>query len=164
MAERFEFGGGKALPEEMTGPVMPIPSEARWKASEERRIAGVRRRRKGLPEDGKSEVGGAARATTMFDQVMAAIDFDLCTNSFFAVCNTTPSSICGTKQQTHSGRSGSWRIPGVYFSGAKTEARFSPPGMLPTANASYGLYMYWALSMCKKRAQIVSVFRLFTCF
>lgn len=76
LAERFEFGGGKALPEEMTGPVMPIPSEARWKASEERRIAGALRRRKGLP-DMDDECGGAVGgdkgsalpATTMFDQV-----------------------------------------------------------------------------------------------
>lgn len=75
LAEKFEFGGGKALPEEMTGPVMPIPSEARWKAWEKRRIAGVMRRRKGLPEEdqstaGGSNSGGGVPATTMFDQVI----------------------------------------------------------------------------------------------
>lgn len=92
MAEKFEFGGGKALPEEMTGPVMPIPSEERWKASEKRRIAGVmRRRRGGLPEeddartaDGEGGRGGAAvaaPATTMFDQVTCNFDRRL-PNSF----------------------------------------------------------------------------------
>jgi len=76
LAEKFEFGGGKALPEEMTGPVMPIPSEARWKASEERRVAQVMRRRKGLPEDNEDSGGGGGGgggekpAKTMFDQVM----------------------------------------------------------------------------------------------
>lgn len=78
LAERFEYGGGKALPEEMTGPVIPIPSEARWKASEKKRIAGVMRRRKGLPDgdddDGDEGRGGsgdgALPATTMFDQVI----------------------------------------------------------------------------------------------
>ncbi|CAM9607592.1 unnamed protein product [Ectocarpus sp. 4 AP-2014] len=81
LAERFEFGGGKALPEEMTGPVMPIPSEARWKASEERRIARALRRRKGLPDmndEGGGGVGGdkgsALPATTMFDQVASEIE------------------------------------------------------------------------------------------
>lgn len=81
LAEKFEFGGGKALPDEMTGPVMPIPSEARWKASEAKRVAAVVRRRKGLPDDnhddfaepggggGGGEERGCAPATTMFDQV-----------------------------------------------------------------------------------------------
>lgn len=76
MAEKFEFGGGKALPDEMTGPVMAIPSEARWKASEAKRIAAVVRRRKGLPDndDGFAEPGGGGGgdctpAATMFDQV-----------------------------------------------------------------------------------------------
>lgn len=81
LAEKFEFGGGKALPEEMTGPVMPIPSEERWKAAEKRRISGVMRRRRGLPEDDEDECaasmeggrGGAVPATTMFDQVPAAL-------------------------------------------------------------------------------------------
>ena len=57
--------------------MMPIPSEERWKASEKRRIAGVMRRRKGLPEeDGSRTAGegdgraGAVPATTMFDQVI----------------------------------------------------------------------------------------------
>lgn len=54
---------------------MPIPSEARWKAAEEKRIAGAMRRRKGLPEDDEGSDGGGDRgggqhpATTMFDQV-----------------------------------------------------------------------------------------------
>ncbi|CAM9838306.1 unnamed protein product, partial [Hapterophycus canaliculatus] len=84
LAEKFEFGGGKALPEEMTGPVMPIPSEARWKAAEEKRIAGVIRRRNGLPdiddgdlysgEGGGPARGGASAATTMFDQVANEIE------------------------------------------------------------------------------------------
>lgn len=77
LAEKFEYGGGKALPEEMTGPVMPIPSEARWKAAEEKRIDGVMRRRKGLPDvddddgggGGTDSGGGHGGATTMFDQV-----------------------------------------------------------------------------------------------
>ncbi|CAN0102108.1 unnamed protein product [Laminaria digitata] len=80
LAEKFEFGGGKALPDEMTGPVMPIPSEARWKASEAERVAAVVRRRKGLPDadDGLAEPAGGggggggtgcSPATTMFDQV-----------------------------------------------------------------------------------------------
>eukprot|EP00903_Cladosiphon_okamuranus_P006108 g6017.t1 len=82
LAEKFEFGGGKALPEEMTGPVMPIPSEERWKAAEKRRVAGVMRRRKGLPEDEEDEraaskdgrLGGAVPATNMFDQVANEIE------------------------------------------------------------------------------------------
>ncbi|CAM9820255.1 unnamed protein product [Scytosiphon promiscuus] len=84
LAEKFEFGGGKALPAEMTGPVMPIPSEARWKAAEEKRIAGVIRRRKGLPDtDDHDAFGGegnggksgrASVATTMFDQVANEIE------------------------------------------------------------------------------------------
>ena len=67
----------------MTGPVMPIPSEARWKSSEAKRVAAVVRRRKGLPDDDDidfaepSDGGGGAgkdgtlTATTMFDQVCA---------------------------------------------------------------------------------------------
>lgn len=79
LAEKFEFGGGKALPEEMTGPIMPIPSEVRWKASEARRIAETMRRRKGLPdnfvEGGGGEGSGkySSQATTMFDQVQKAL-------------------------------------------------------------------------------------------
>lgn len=60
----------------MTGPVIPIPSESRWKASESKRVASVMRRRKGLPDnsvDAADEGGGnkkcAKPATTMFDQV-----------------------------------------------------------------------------------------------
>ncbi|CAM9874501.1 unnamed protein product [Pylaiella littoralis] len=86
LAEKFEYGGGKALPEQIAGPVMPIPSEARWKASEKRRIAGAMRRRKTLPdgEDGGDDnsssgggsggSGGALPATNMFDQVANEIE------------------------------------------------------------------------------------------
>lgn len=81
LAEKFEYGGGKALPEEMTFPAMAIPSEERWKASEAERVARVLRRRKGLHgivdreigEENAAEPGptkNAAPPTNMFDQVI----------------------------------------------------------------------------------------------
>lgn len=79
MAEKFEFGGGKALPEEMTCPAMPIPSEERWKKSEAWRVANAMRRRKGIPakdveyDDNKGvgkEGNRTALADNMFDQVL----------------------------------------------------------------------------------------------
>lgn len=83
LAEKFEYGGGKALPEEMTFPAMPIPSEERWKASEAERVARVLRRRKGLHGIVGQEIGeddGADSRTTkktapptnMFDQVITS--------------------------------------------------------------------------------------------
>lgn len=78
LAEKFEFGGGKALPPEMTGPVMPIPSEELWKNSEKKRIDAVIRRRRGIPDmdlaadddsDGCGRGGRGGKYATMFDQV-----------------------------------------------------------------------------------------------
>jgi hypothetical protein len=50
LAEKFSYGGGKALPTELTAPVQPIPSEVLAKRKEADRIAKVMRRRSGLPE------------------------------------------------------------------------------------------------------------------
>lgn len=72
----FEFGGGKALPVELTGPVRPIPSEERWKASEADRVARLIRRRKGLSGAQEGDEGRRAPVenngipSTMFDQVI----------------------------------------------------------------------------------------------
>lgn len=53
---------------------MAIPSQERWKAAEAKRIAGVIRRRKGLPDvvDGGGDAEGKnsnAMPVSMFDQV-----------------------------------------------------------------------------------------------
>lgn len=91
MAEKFEYGGGKALPDEMTGPVMSIPSEQRWKDSEAKRVAAAIRRRKGLPDIADQDDGGnsgRARANTsqhpasMFDQASLYMKNKLYTRYF----------------------------------------------------------------------------------
>ncbi|CAM9399688.1 unnamed protein product [Choristocarpus tenellus] len=78
LAERFEFGGGKALPDEMTTPAGTTPSEERWKQLEANRVARVRRRRKGLPEEVVKDFGhrgeGDSLEFTMFDQVASEIE------------------------------------------------------------------------------------------
>lgn len=81
LAEKFEFGGGKALPNEMTCPSMPTPSKERWKKSEAQRVDGTLRRRKGGPdkyfefEEGvRKKENIRALATNMFDQVANEIE------------------------------------------------------------------------------------------
>ncbi|CAM9472234.1 unnamed protein product, partial [Phaeothamnion confervicola] len=47
LAERFAYGGGKGLPDELTAPRQPIPSEERARQLEEQRVAAAWRRRRG---------------------------------------------------------------------------------------------------------------------
>ncbi|CAM9311789.1 unnamed protein product [Ascophyllum nodosum] len=79
LAEKFEYGGGKALPDEMTCPAIPIPSEEKWKKSEAKRISGVLRRRKkdkGFEYEDilENTTDDCAHATNMFDQVASEIE------------------------------------------------------------------------------------------
>lgn len=48
--EKFQFGGGKGLPEEMTHPSGPLPSDLRAAKKEEQRVAKEWRKRRGEPE------------------------------------------------------------------------------------------------------------------
>ena len=50
MQEKFQFGGGKGLPEEMTHPEGPLPSALRAEKKEQERVAKEWRKRRGEPE------------------------------------------------------------------------------------------------------------------
>lgn len=50
MQEKFQYGGGKGLPKEMTHPSGPLPSELRAEAKEQARVAKEWRKRRGEPE------------------------------------------------------------------------------------------------------------------
>lgn len=68
---------------------MPIPSEERWKNAEKKRIAGVIRRRQGLPEAvhyAQEGSGAEKMPTTMFDQVITVRASEKGYYRVFSVC------------------------------------------------------------------------------
>ncbi|CAM9248552.1 unnamed protein product [Chrysoparadoxa australica] len=76
LAEKFTFGGGKALPEELTNPTIPIPSVVASKQREAKRVAAVMRKRQGLPEE--IEAAPATQPETepydMFEQLACEVE------------------------------------------------------------------------------------------
>jgi hypothetical protein len=78
LAERFTFGGGKALPDELTIQKTVIPSHARAEAAEQERIMTVMARRAGedLPAPGDPQDPSPERSAKelLYDQIMDEID------------------------------------------------------------------------------------------